>query len=196
VISDPQDPGFPVPTSADATWMLQEISPVTRRSRRLARDATVARPLLAWGVAWLAGAVMYQFGPVPLGAILGSAASVGAAGFTWLVRSRDVRLQSERRFALMWVVLFATSALLVAVVQPANGHVLAVFLASLWAVGMLMYGVGVRDIPLAAIGLATLVVAAAGRLFAPGAAVLAVGIAGGVGMAALGAWRMRWKRGG
>jgi len=29
---------------------------------------------------------------------------------------------------------------------------------------------------------------------APGAALLAVGLAGGLGMAALGGWRMRWKR--
>lgn len=47
--ADPQDQAFDVPTSADASRILEEITPVTRRSRRLARDVALARPLLAWG---------------------------------------------------------------------------------------------------------------------------------------------------
>jgi hypothetical protein len=83
----------------------------------------------------------------------------------------------------------------VAVAAPANPHVMVVFLASLWAVAMLLYGLSIQDLPLAAVGLVTLVVAAAARIFAPRSAVLAVGIAGGLAMAALGVWRMRWKTG-
>jgi hypothetical protein len=56
VTADPQDQAFDVPASADASRILDEITPVTRRSRRLARDVALARPLLSWGLAWAAGA--------------------------------------------------------------------------------------------------------------------------------------------
>jgi hypothetical protein len=183
------------PTSADAARILAELSPVTQRSWRLARDAMLARPLLAWGLAWAAGAIVYQFVAGPAGAALGTAACAAAAAATWAVRPRDVRLGSERRFALIWVVFLAISPLLVAVAAPANAHLMVVFLASLWAVAMLLYGLSIQDLPLAAVGLVTLVVAAAARIFAPRSAVLAVGIAGGLAMAGLGGWRMRWKTG-
>ncbi len=137
---------------------------------------------------------MFQFLPGPLGAILGTAVCAGAVAITWLVRPREVRLYTERRFSLLWFVLFATSPLLVAVAAPANARVLVVFLASVWAVGMLLYGIGVQDIPLAVVGLAILALAAAARIMAPQLAVLVVGIAGGLPMAALGGWRMRWQR--
>ena len=191
---NPHGEDFRMPTSADATRILQEITPVTRRSRRLARDVTFARPLLAWGLAWAAGAILFQFLPGATGAGLGTAVCAGAAAVTWLVRPREVRLHTERRFVLLWFVLFATSPLLVAVAAPANTRILVVFLASVWAVGMLLYGIGARDIPLAVVGLAILVLAAASRIMAPQLAVLVVGIAGGLGMAGLGGWRMRWKR--
>jgi hypothetical protein len=191
---NPHDDNFRVPTSADASRMLQGIAPVTRRSRRLARDVTFARPLLAWGLAWAAGATLFQFLPGPAGAILGTVVCAGAVAVTWLVRPREVRLHTERRFSLLWFVLFATSPLLVAVAAPANARVLVVFLASVWAVGMLLYGIGVQDIPLAVVGLAILALAAAARIVVPHLAVLVVGIAGGLPMAALGGWRMRWHR--
>jgi hypothetical protein len=63
-----------------------------------------------------------------------------------------------------------------------------------WAVGLLLYGAGVRDFPLAAVGMITLVAAAVIRPLDIGAAVLVTGLAGGLGMTALGAWRMRWRR--
>ena len=107
-----------MPTSADAARMLQEITPVSRRSRRLARDVTFARPLLAWGLAWTTGAIVFQFAPSPAGAVGGSAACAAAAATTWMVRPREVRLQYERRFTLLWLVLLASSPLLVAVAQP------------------------------------------------------------------------------
>jgi hypothetical protein len=185
---------FSAPTAADASRMLSEITPVTRRSRRLARDVVFARPLLAWGLAWSAGAILFQFLPGVTGDVLGTAACAAAAGVTWLVRPREVRVQNERRFALLWSVLFATSPLLVAVAAPANARILVVFLASVWAVGMLLYGIGVGDIPLAVVGLAILALAAAARVVVPQLAVLVVGMAGGLGMAGLGGWRMRWKR--
>jgi hypothetical protein len=59
---------------------------------------------------------------------------------------------------------------------------------------MLLYGIGVQDLPLAMVGLAIVVVAAAARIAATHLAMLIVGIAGGLGMAALGGWRMRWRR--
>jgi hypothetical protein len=191
---NPQGEDFRVPTSVDASRILEELAPVTRRSRRLARDVAFARPLLAWGLAWMVGAVLFQFVQGAAGAVLGTAGCACAAAVTWLVRPREVRLNTERRFALIWFVLLAISPLLVAVAAPPNARIMAVFLASLWAVGMLLYGVGVRDLPLAAVGLAIVVVAAATRIMAPHAAMLIVGIMGGLGMALLGGWRMRWKR--
>jgi hypothetical protein len=153
-----------------------------------------ARPLLAWGLAWSAGAILFQFLPGVTGDVLGTAACAAAAAVTWLIRPREVRVRSERRFALLWFVLFATSPLLIAVAAPADARVLVVFLASVWAVGMLLYGIGVQDIALAVVGLTILVLAAAARIVVPHLAVLVVGIAGGLGMAGLGGWRMRWKR--
>jgi hypothetical protein len=185
----------PVPTSADALRMLREITPVSGRSRRLARDVTWARPLLAWGLAWTSGAIAYQLVPRPAGLALGLAACAAAAAVSWIVRPREVRFrEAERRFALLWLVLFATSPLLVLVIAPANTQILIAFLASLWGVGLLLYGAGVKDFPLAAIGLLTLVTAAVTRPVDLSATVLATGLAGGLGMTALGAWRMRWRR--
>ena len=191
---NPQGEEFRVPTSADASRILEELTPVTRRSRRLARDVAFARPLLAWGLAWMAGAIAFQTVPSPAGAALGTAVCAGAAGVTWLVRPREVRLYTERRFVLLWFVLFAISPLLVVVAAPPNARIMVVLLASLWAVGMLLYGIGTQDTPLAVVGLTIVIVAAAARLIVPDAAVLVVGITGGLGMAALGGWRMRWKR--
>jgi hypothetical protein len=183
-----------VPTPTDASRLLGEIAPVTERSRRLTRDVTIGRPLLAWGLAWIAGAILFQYLPSPAGAIGGLLACAAAAGVNVLVRPREVRRNSERRFGLGWWVLMATSPLLVAVAAPDNTKVTAVFLGSLWAVGMLVYGIGVRDLPLAAIGLGIVIVAAATRIAIPGQAMIIVGIAGGLAMAAVGGWRMRWTR--
>jgi len=191
---DPHADNYSPPSPADASRLLGEIAPVSRRSQRLARDVTFARPLLAWGLAWMAGALLYQFVPGPGGAIGGMAACAAAAATTWLVRPREVRHDNERRFTLVWWVLFASSPLLLVVAAPQNGRLAAVFLGCLWALGMLLYGIGVRDLPVAALGLGILAVAAATRLAAPRAAMLAVGLAGGLVMAALGAWRMRWRR--
>ena len=182
------------PTSADASRILAEIAPVTRRSRQLQRDVTMGVPLLGWGLAWLVGSLVYQYVHGPAGAVLGLAACAGAATATRVVRPREIRLNTEKRFALAWVVLFVISPLLVVIAEPANPRIVAVFLASLWATGMLLYGIGVRDVPLAVLGLVIVVVAAVIRLVAPHEAVLAVGLAGGLGMTGLGGWRMRWRR--
>jgi hypothetical protein len=174
--------------------MLREITPVSVRSRQLARDVTVARPLLAWGLGWIAAAIFYQEIPGPAGVVLAAVACACASAVTWLARPRHVRFrEAERRFASLWIVLFATSPLLVLVAAPANARTLIALLISLWAVGMLLYGVGVNDRPLAGVGLLTLLTAAVTRPIDLGAVVLATGLVGGVGMTALGAWRMRWK---
>jgi hypothetical protein len=182
------------PTSADASRILAEIAPVTRRSQQLQRDVTMGVPLLGWGLAWLVGALVYQYVPGPAGAVLGLAACAAAATVTRVVRPREIRLSTEKRFALAWVVLFVISPLLVVIAEPASPRIVAVFLASLWATGMLLYGIGVRDVPLAVLGLVIVVMAAVIRLAAPPEAVLAVGLAGGLGMTGLGGWRMRWRR--
>jgi len=185
----------PVPTSDDAARMLGEITPVGDRSRRLARDVAAARPLLVWGLAWTSGTLGYQFAPRPVGVIFGAAVCAAAAAASWIIRPREVRFrESERTFALLWAVLFLASPLLVLVAAPANQHELVVLLASLWAVGMLLYGAGTRDIPFAAIGLLTLVTAAVTRPADFGVTVLATGLAGGIAMTGLGAWRLRWRR--
>jgi hypothetical protein len=182
-----------VPTSSDATRILREITPVTRRSRQLTRDAVIARPLLAWGLAWMTGAVLFQRVPGSAGVILGSVPCVGAAAVCWLARSPHVRLPAGRRFMLLWFALLASSPLLVAVVAPGNPRLAAVFLFGLWAVGMVLYGIAAQDVPLAVIGFAIVTMASVARLADPGAAMLIVGIGGGLGMALLGCWRMRWR---
>jgi hypothetical protein len=190
----PEGEDLGVPTPVDAAQMLLEIRPVARRSRHLTRDATLARPLLAWGQAWIVGAVLYQYIPGPAGAVLASLPCAGATMISWLVRSPDVRLPAERRFAVLWFVLLASSPLLVAVAQPANARQMVVFLAGLWAVGILLYGAATQDLPLASVGAAAAAAAAAGRIIDPGAAVLIAGVSGGLAMALLGCWRLRWRR--
>lgn len=192
--ADPLSGDARPPTSADASRILAEIAPVTRRSQQLQRDVTMGVPLLGWGLAWLVGSLAYQYVHGPAGAVLGLAACAGAATATRVVRPREIRRNTEKRFALAWVVLFVVSPLLVVIAEPANPRIVAVFLASLWATGMLLYGIGVRDVPLAVLGLVIVVVAAVIRLVAPHEAVLAVGLAGGLGMTGLGGWRMRWRR--
>jgi hypothetical protein len=98
----PGGEGFIVPAAADAEEILRDIAPVARRSRRPAWNAAAARPLLAWGVAWIACAALFQYVPGPAGAVLG-VPGAGAAAVTWLVRTRDVRLPTERRFAMIWL---------------------------------------------------------------------------------------------
>jgi len=183
-----------VPTSSDAVRLLGEIAPVARRSQRLARDVTMARPLLTWGLAWITGSVLFQYVRSPDGAVLGLLACAAAIAVNWLVRPREVRRTTERRFGLGWFVLMGTSPLLVAVAQPGNTKLTAVFLGCLWAVGMLLYGIGVRDWPLAAVGLLIVLLAAAMRIALPGQAMITAGVAGGLAMAAVGGWRLRWRR--
>jgi hypothetical protein len=192
--TDPAGPGRPAPTSADASRILAEIAPVAQRSQRLTRDVALGVPLLGWGLAWIAGSLLFQYVPGPAGAILGLAACAGAATVTRIVRPREIRLHTESRFLLAWVVLFVTSPLLVLIAAPANVRITVVFLASLWAVGMLLYGIGTRDVPLAGLGAAIVVAATVARLLAPHAAVVVVGLVGGLGLAGLGGWRLRWRR--
>jgi hypothetical protein len=194
VAANPPGENVGVPTSADASRILGEITPVTRRSQQLARDVTMAPPLLAWGLAWIAGSLLFQYLPSPAGAIAGLGVCAAAVAVNVLIRPREVRRSTERRFGLGWWVLMATSPLLVAVAAPGNAKVTAVFLGSLWAVGMLLYGIGVRDLPLAAVGLGIVVVAAATRIAVPRQSMIIVGVAGGLAMAAIGGWRLRWKR--
>ena len=192
---NPQRDGVGRPTPADASRILAEIEPVTRRSQRLTRDVTMGLPLLAWGVAWVSGALLFEYLHGPAGKVLGLLVCAAAAAVTRLVRPHEVRFQqAEKRFALAWAVLFVTSPLLVVIAAPANARIVVVFLARLWAVGMLLYGIGVRDVPLAGLGLAIVVAATVSRLTVPHAAVLAVGLVGGLGMAGLGGWRLRWRR--
>lgn len=174
--------------------MLREVTPVARRSRQLARDVSLARPLLAWGLAWIAGATLLEYLPGPEGAALSCVPAVGAAAVTWLSRSQDIHLPTERRLTLAWFAFMASSPLLVAVAAPASTRLMVVFLASLWGVAILLYGIAMGDAPLSVVGSAIVIAAAAARITAPGAAVMAVGLCGGLGMTALGAWRLRWTR--
>ncbi len=175
--------------------MLREITPVTRRSRQLARAAALGRPLLAWGLAWMTGAALFQWIPGVAGVLAGCVPCAAALAVCWLARSPDVRLPGRRRFALLWFALLASSPLLVAVAAPANDKLTAVFLAGLWAMGMVLYGIATEDVPLAVLGLAIVVLAGAARIAFPGLALIIVGIGGGLGMTSLGCWRTRWSRG-
>src|SRR6201996_2728165 len=88
---DPQRDSAGLPTPADASRILAEIGPVTRPAQRLTRDGHLGLPLLAWGLAWLAGALLFQCLPGPAGPGLGLAACAAAAVLTRLVRPREGR---------------------------------------------------------------------------------------------------------
>ncbi len=192
--ADPHGPGRPTPTSADASRILADIEPVARRSQQLTRDVALGVPLLSWGLAWLAGSLLFQYLHGPAGAVLGAAACVAAATAPRLARPRAIRLHPEKRFARAGGGLVVASPLLVLIAAPANLRITVVFLASLWAVGMLLYGIGTRDIALVGLGAAIVVAAAAARLLVPHSAGLVVGLVGGLGLIGLGGWRLRWRR--
>lgn len=185
---------YQVPTPSDAARMLREISPVASVARRAARDVAFAYPLLAWGLAWTAGTALFWYVSGPVGVAAGYVVCAAAVGVCWMVRPRDVRLLPERRFALLWFAFLAASPFLVAVAQPGSTRLTMLFLASLWGVGMLLYGIAMKDPQLAVTGAVILVAAAIARVAAPDAATLIVGFGGGTAMGLLGAWRLRWAR--
>lgn len=182
------------PGVAEAAAALAGLEPARRRSRRFIRDDGMGRPLLSWGIAWVAGSVALQSLPSPWGAWIGMSLCVAAVAVSWLGRHRRVIRGFEQRFAMCWLVLLASSPLLVIVVAPANRDVLVLFLSCLWAVGMLMYGIGADDRPVAAVGGFIVILAGSARLVVPSSAVILVGVAGGVALALLGSRRVRSAR--
>lgn len=150
----------------------------------------MGRPLLAWGVAWIAGSVALHSLAGWRGSIVGSALCVLATAVSWLGVDRQLVRGFERQFAVGWVVLLLSSPLLVIVVAPPSRDVLVIFLGCLWALGMLLYGIGTNDRPMAAVGLYVLVISAVSRLSFPGGAMVTVGVTGGLGLALLGVRRL------
>ena len=150
----------------------------------------MGRPLLAWGVTWMVGAVALHTLPDWRGAGLGIALCAVAAVVSWRGGDRQLLRGYERRFSVAWVVLLVSSPLLVIVVDPPTTAVLVVFLCCLWAMGMLLYGIATVDRPIVAVGGFILVLSAACRMFVPGSALLMVGLIAGFTLATLGAWRL------
>ncbi len=179
-----------VTTVGDASTALAGLRPVQRRSRQIIRDTGMGRPLLAWGVAWMAGAVaLHALAGWP-GPTVGAALCVLAAAVSWLGVDRQLVRGFERQFAVGWVVLLLSSPLLVIVVAPPTRDVLVIFLGCLWALGMLLYGVGTDDRPIAAVGGFIVVISAVSRLFVPAVAMVTAGVMGGLALAVLGIRRL------
>ncbi len=178
------------PTAHDASTALAALHPVQRRSRQIIRDAGMGRPLVAWGVAWIAGAVALHVLADWRGAAVGSVLCVLATAVSWLGVDRQLVRGFERQFAVGWMVLLLSSPLLVVVVAPPDRDVLVIFLGCLWALGMLLYGIGTNDRPMAAVGGFVLVISALARLTVPASAMVTVGVTGGLALALLGVRRM------
>jgi len=187
-----QHPSVPSPAEAAAT--LRELNAIGGRSRRFAYAEFTRRPLLAWGAAWILGytalgTVSWSIA-LPAGGVLSAAATL----LTWLSRARQVVTDWQRRIQLSWLVLMASSPLLVATISPAPAHTVPIFLGALWGVGLLLYAVASADGWLGATGALIVVTAAAVHATAPTGDLVVFGVLAGGAMSALGLRRMRMPR--
>ena len=182
--------GRPGGTSAvEAARTLDELRAITDRSRRTARAAFTGVPLLAWGVAWMAGYAGLGLLPWATAVPLGLALSACAVLVTVLVRSTEIVSESRGRIAASWVALMVSSPLLAATVAPVPVPTMLVFLGALWGVGLLLLAVGTSDAPLGVVGGIVVAVAASAHVLLGDRSLLVFGLVAGGAMAGLGAVR-------
>lgn len=179
------------PASAEAARTLRDLQAIGGRSRKAAYAKFTRIPLALWGTAWLVGYAGLDILPwvtaIPLGLALSALAVVGTA----LSHSDEVVNGWERRVQLSWLVLMASSPLLVAIITPAPAHTVLIFLGALWGIALLLFAVAAADFALAAVGAIILGTATAVHVLSPARDLLVFGVVAGGSMAALGLRRMR-----
>lgn len=181
------------PTPADVARTLAELGEIGSRSRRAATSAFVRRPLLLWGLAWLAGFAALDLLPWPLAVPLGVAFALAAALGSRLWQAADAVSGWEARLRWCWAAILGVSPLLVLVVSPVPATRAALLLGALWGLALLLYAVACGDLPLGAVG-AVIVVAAAVTRLVDVHPLLLFGLVGGLAQAGLGLSRMRAVR--
>jgi len=184
-------PGPPV-SAATAADTLRDLHAIGDRSRRAATRNLLAVPLLAWGIAWIAGYALLDLAPWRAAVPAGLALAAAAVTATWLARVRSAVLSGwERRVRTAWTALMLCSPFLAASISPVPGRVLAAFLGAVWGVGLLLCAIAVGDVPLGAAGAVTVLAAAFCRPVLHHHALLGFGLCAGGAMVVLGAWRLR-----
>ncbi len=179
-------------SAAVAADTLRDLDAIGSRSRRAATRDLLAVPLLAWGIAWIAGYALLDLAPWRAAVPAGLALAAAAVAATWLSRMHSAVLSGwERRIRTAWAALMLCSPFLVASVSPLPGRVLAAFLGAVWGVGLLLYAIAVADVPLGAAGAFTVLAAAFCRPALHHHALLGFGLCAGGAMLVLGAWRLR-----
>lgn len=178
------------PSPAEAAQTLRELSAIRGRSRRVAHATFTRGPLVLWGVAWLLGYAALDTLPWPVAIPAGLALSGAAALGTRLSRSQQVVSGWEQHVQRSWLVLMASSPLLVLTITPAPVHAVPVFLGSLCGVALLLLAVAAGDIPVGVLGAVIVTTAAAVRILAPDHDLLVFGSVAGGAMTALGVCRM------
>lgn len=190
----PRDDAHParVPSPAEAARTLRELDAIGGRSRRIAYGKATRLPLVAWGVAWILGYGALGALPWSLALPVGGGLCAAAVLVTWLSRSNDQVVNGwERRIRLSWLVLMASSPLLVATITPAPTHAVLTLLGALWGVALLLYAVASADGWLGVAGAAIVVTAAAVHVAGVTQDLLVFGAIAGGTMTALGLRRMR-----
>lgn len=176
---------------AEAARTLGELRAIGDRSRRVAYATITRTPLVVWGVAWLLGYVALDTLEWAVAVPVGIGLSVAAALGTRLCRSEEVVNGWERRVQLSWLVLMASSPLLVATISPAPARSVVLFLGALWGVALLLYAVAAGDVALGVVGALIVVMAAVANVAVQHHGLLVFGLVAGAAMVALGVARLR-----
>lgn len=174
------------PQSARAT--LADLDRIESASRLAVRTPVTGLPLIGWGLAWLLGYAGLEFLPGPWGWIALVGTSVAAGIVSWWDVAQ-VRTGHESQLRLGWIVVMAASPFLINAAQADNTLSQGLLLGALWSLGMCLYAVATRDLPL--LVLSAIAVAAAGIApLLPAGNLIAFGLVAGPLLATLGVIRM------
>lgn len=104
-------------TSKSAQRSLDDIEDTIAQARYFA--AAAASPILyLWGGVWVAAYGLCQFFPDLSGQIWAILCTLGGVGTGILSRNAPVRSESDARFGISWIILFAFAAVWFAVLIP------------------------------------------------------------------------------
>jgi len=133
------------PPPADGRSLLDEVTGLTARARREARDQASARNFLVWGIAWLVGYLGLDLLPPPANWAAATIALVAASAFSWFPHRQGVRSGWSGRTRLGWLVVLGCSPAVVATVGPLDTTRLMLLVGALWALAMALFAVATRD---------------------------------------------------
>lgn len=177
--------------AAEAAQALRLAEQARRGGRLLVVLSPMARPLVAWGIAWMVDGIVYRVLPLAPALFVTSAMGVAALVATLLTKDASVRSPwAEAASRSWWVLILATAAVCAVLIPTAiPAATLVLVLGVLWGLGILLYAVAGRQHQVLALGLVLVLTPVPAALLLPGAdAVLLYGLVGGGAMVGTGMW--------